>query len=119
MSDETSEKATSENPSEKPAYNPFLKHGDVAVAPGEDFEIQPGFTRRKPGSFGEQIIVEVVRKRDGKIFDFAFGVGSVNHRILARRMGDEKFWRGGLRLQSQTGARSPFVAIVTDGDVPF
>jgi hypothetical protein len=104
---------------DKPAYNLFLKSKDVTAAPGEDFEIQPGFTRRKPGSFGEQIIMEVIRKRDGKTFDFAIGVGSVNHRILAKRWGEERMWRGTLRLQSQQGARSPFVAIVTDGDVPF
>ena len=105
-------------PGDKPAYNPFLKHGDVEVA-GNDFEITPGFTRRKPGMYGEQIIMEVTRKSDGKVFDFAIGVGSVNHRILSRRMGDERMWRGTLRLKREQGAKSPFVGIVTDGDVSF
>lgn len=103
---------------EQPAYNPFLKAPDVSPA-GDTFDITQGFTRRKPGNFGEQIIMEVTRKSDGKIFDFGIGVGSVNHRILARKMGDERMWRGALRLKSQQGARSPFVAIVTDGDVSF
>lgn len=104
--------------SDSPAYNPFLKATHVSAA-GEDFDIQPGFTRRKPGMFGEQIIMEVIRQRDGEIFDFAIGVGSVNHRIMAKRMGEERLWRGTLRLQAQQGVRAPFVAIATDGDVPF
>ena len=103
---------------DKPAYNPFLKAPDVS-ADGQDFHITQGFTRRKPGTFGEQIIMEVTRADDGKVFDFGIGVGSVNHRILARRMGDEHVWRGTLRLRRKVGPRSPFVEIVTDGDVPF
>jgi len=103
---------------DRPAYNPFLKAPDVSTD-GQDFEITQGFTRRKPGLYGEQIIMEVTRKEDGKIFDFGIGVGSVNHRILARRMGEERGWRGQLRLRRKQGARSPFVEIVTDGDVPF
>jgi hypothetical protein len=103
---------------DQPAYNPFLKFADVSKD-GESFSITQGFTRRKPGRFGEQIIVEVVRKRDAKTFDFAIGVGSVNHRIMARRQGDEQRWHGELMLRTEQGQRSPFVAIMTDGDAPF
>lgn len=119
MSDKESQ--GQDDPNEAPAYNPFLKHGDVTAAPGEDFDIQPGFTRRKPGRFGEQIIAEVVRKRDGKVFDFAFGVGSQNHRILARRLGDERVWGGTIKLKTMTkaGARAPFIAIVDTEPIPF
>lgn len=105
------------NGDEQPAYNLFLKAGDVN-ATGEDFMITQGFTRRKPGRFGLQIIMEVVRKRDNKVFDFAIGVGSVNHRILARRMGDEHLWHGVLNLKSQRGERAPFVAI-NEPAIPF
>jgi hypothetical protein len=105
--------------SEQPAYNPFLKSGDVDRR-GEQFQITAGFTRRKPGRFGPQIIMEVVRTRDHKTFDFAIGVGSVNHRLLARRMGDEGQWGGKLMLQTQDGQNAPFVAVARDNDeVPF
>ena len=103
---------------DQPAYNPFLKAPDVEVT-AEPFEITQGFTRRKPGSYGEQIIMEIVRKRDGKVFDFAIGVGSINHRILARRMGAEQMWRGVLMLERKQGQRSPFVNISTDDSIPF
>lgn len=103
---------------EQPAYNPFLKVTDVETQ-GEDFGITQGFTRRKPGRFGEQIIMEVVRKRDSKVFDFAIGVGSVNHRILARRMGEEQRWHGTLHLKAERGARAPFVAVSDQSGIPF
>lgn len=72
---------------------------------GERFGIAPGFTRRKPGMYGEQIVMELARERDDKIFDFGIGVGSVNHRILAKRKGAESGWSGAIVLRAETMTR--------------
>lgn len=103
---------------EKPVYNPFLKAPEVSPE-GEDFNITAGFTRRRPGQFGEQIIMEVIRKRDAKTFDFAIGVGSQNHRLLARRMGHEGMWRGVINLKRVKGANRDIVAVNDQSGIPF
>jgi len=115
MSDEMNDAAPPPE-QDRPAYNPFLKAPDVSPE-GEAFKITEGFTRRKPGRYGEQIIMEVTRERDGSVFDFGIGVGSVNHRILARTMGEEMRWRGTLTLKREQGQRSPYVAVLDK--VPF
>jgi hypothetical protein len=81
-----------------------LKAADVSDT-GERFGITPGFTRRRPGMYGEQIIMELARESDDKLFDFGIGVGSVNHRILARRKGAEAGWSGVVTLRADVMTR--------------
>jgi len=108
---------------EQAAYNPFLKAADVSEQ-GETFGITAGFTRRRPGMYGEQIVMEVTRESDHKTFDFAIGVGSINHRILARKLGDESGWQGRVTLRAETMTRgraqgNKMIAVVAEPPIPF
>lgn len=77
------------NAAEQGDYNPFLKASDID---GPSRFTMTGWTRRLRGKFGPQISVEV-EDDNGKKFDFAFGVGSPNHRKFFDALGnDETQW---------------------------
>lgn len=106
---------------DKPAttYNPFLKTEHLSR--GLNKLTLTGWTRRMNGKFGPQIIIEVTDEKE-TVYDFAIGIGSPNHRILFKSMGnDETRWKGQISVEAQRGKNAPFVAIVeTAGeDIPF
>jgi hypothetical protein len=91
-------------------YNPFLKAEHLQR--GLNKLTLTGWTRRMNGKFGPQIIVEVTDERE-RTYDFAIGIGSPNHRILFKTMGnDETRWKGQISVEAQRGRNATFVAIV-------
>jgi len=96
-------------------YNPFLKAGDVPSATTLEMT---GWTRRLRGKFGPQIALEV-EDSDGKRYDFTFGIGSPNHRIMFDAFGnDETQWgTGTIVVNAKRGKNAPFVAILKAGNM--
>ena len=106
-------------PDKATTYNPFLKAEHLTR--GLNKLTLTGWTRRMNGKYGPQIIVEVTDEKE-KTFDFAIGIGSPNHRILFKTMGnDETRWKGQISVEAQRGKNAPFVAIVetSSEDAPF
>lgn len=96
-------------------YNPFLKVTDID---GPTRFQMTGWTRRLRGKFGPQISVEV-ENEDGKKFDFAFGVGSPNHRKFFDALGnDETQWgTPSFVVKAQRSRKDqPFLSVVRVGD---
>ncbi|HJR08446.1 MAG TPA: hypothetical protein VJ842_14385 [Pyrinomonadaceae bacterium] len=79
------------------SFSPFLK-AETIGGEGDAASIKlVGDARLVDGAFGEQIVIPV--KVNGKSFDWAIGVDSVNHRLLHERFGaNSARWRGTVRV---------------------
>lgn len=81
-----------------------------------------GWIHRKPGIYGEQIIIEVTHNRTGRDYDLAVRVGSPSHRKLFKQLGaNEQKWKGELKLGFEKYEGRAYVAIkaVNSEDAPF
>lgn len=97
------------------SFQPFLKAEHIGKKVGSigSLKIKPNSEPRMvDGNFGEQIVLPVIL--NGKQYDWAITVDSVNHRILFDRFGaNPANWRGTLRVETKMSRQNRlYVALV-------
>jgi len=95
-------------------FNPFLKadHVGKRVGATAKLKIAGEAPRVVDGNFGEQIIVPV--SLNGKRYDLAITIDSVNHRLMFERFGaNPAAWRGSVNVEVKMSRQDrPYIAVV-------